>query len=52
MKHIVETHCDEESILHFAKGWGWTYSGSGLLRTTAEGRPIYEWGRGPSAEPY
>lgn len=26
MKHIVETYCDEESILYFAQGWGWTYS--------------------------
>ena len=38
MKHIVETHCNEESILHFAQGWGWTYSGPGLLWTAVPSR--------------
>ena len=48
MKHIIETHCNEETILQFAQGWGWTYSGSGLLWTALRGRQILD--RGPSAE--
>ena len=50
MKHIVETHCNEESILHFAQGWGWTYSGPGLLWTAPGGPTILTLVREPSAE--
>ena len=48
MKHIIETHCNEETILHFAQGWGWTYSESGLLWTALRRRTVYD--RGPSPE--
>ena len=50
MEHIVETHCNEESILHFAQGWGWTYSGPGLLWTAPGGPTILTSVREPSAE--
>ena len=52
MKHIIETHCNEETILQFAQGWGWTYSGSGLPWTALRGRPVLDRGPspGPSAE--
>ena len=43
MKHIIETHCNEETILHFAQGWGWTYSGSGLLWTALRRQTIFSW---------